>query len=127
MSQCSICYNDYNINNRIPIILIPCGHTFCSQCIYHLQYYNHHQCSLCRDEMDYVEINFILFELIAHTGKPNTKLQQIITTKLKEILNSNFNRYARIVFFNEFITIYTSLQPTIVRANNANSSCCIIS
>lgn len=127
MYQCSICYNDYNLNNRIPIILIPCGHTFCSQCIYKLQSYNYNECSLCRDDNDYVEINFIVFELIANKGKTNSQLQQLLTTKIRDILNSNIYKSTRLVFFNEFLTYYNSLLPTINRDNTSNSKCCIIS
>ncbi len=32
-TNCKICYENYNDNDRTPILLFPCGHTFCKSCI----------------------------------------------------------------------------------------------
>ena len=41
---CSICFE-----RRINTILIPCGHTFCKDC---LQSYNTKTCFICRDDIE---------------------------------------------------------------------------
>jgi len=42
---CSICLEIYNDNDRIPLMLTTCSHTFCKSC---LTQQNHRQCALCR-------------------------------------------------------------------------------
>ena len=133
--QCSICYNSYNPKNSIPIILIPCSHSFCSKCIYDLHSYGYNKCSLCRGSIDYIEINVILYEIISNRNKSNNKLQQILTTKIREIINSNMNHSIRGVLFNEFFNHYTNLDtnnsiPSSNTSNTSNtynkSNCCIL-
>ena len=31
--ECSICFNAYDLQDRTPYSLVPCGHTFCDMCI----------------------------------------------------------------------------------------------
>ena len=42
---CSICLEVYNDNDRIPLMITTCSHTFCKSC---LTQQNHRQCALCR-------------------------------------------------------------------------------
>jgi hypothetical protein len=45
--NCVLCKENYNFDNRIPRILIHCGHTFCTECL--LNFYNNERirCPLC--------------------------------------------------------------------------------
>lgn len=130
MYQCSICYNNYNPMNNIPIILIPCGHTFCSKCIYDLHSYGYDNCSLCRGLIDHIEINIILHEIISNRNKTNNKLQKLLTTKIREIINNTMEHSIRLVLFNEYLHHYNNLDTNNIRntSNTSNTSnCCIIS
>ncbi|XP_069192210.1 E3 ubiquitin-protein ligase TRIM13-like [Procambarus clarkii] len=47
--ECSVCFNDYDDNQLRPRTL-PCGHTFCSQCIDNAIKNGQLTCPSCRDE-----------------------------------------------------------------------------
>jgi len=128
MYQCSICYENYNQYDSIPIILIPCGHTFCSKCIYDLQSYGYKECSLCRENINYIEINIILYELMSNRNKTDNNLQKLLTTKIREIIDSDINHSIRVVLFNEYLHHYNNLDTNNIRNTNSSSSssCCII-
>ena len=51
---CPICFEDFDDVNRQPQILMPCGHTICSQCAKQLQ-----KCPLCRSRIDKVVPNYL--------------------------------------------------------------------
>ena len=46
---CAICKNKYNVGDRIPRILVNCGHTFCTSCL--IKYHHnkdHIRCPSCK-------------------------------------------------------------------------------
>jgi len=57
--SCKKCLNKYNKINRQPFILIPCGHTFCSQCINDFQ-----SCYNCLSDINNKILNQDLFDLL---------------------------------------------------------------
>jgi len=57
--SCKKCLNKFNKINRQPFILIPCGHTFCSQCINDFQ-----SCYNCLSDINNKILNQDLFDLL---------------------------------------------------------------
>jgi hypothetical protein len=46
--MCLFCGERYNVGERIPRILVHCGHTFCTACLSHLHHSFRVRCPLCR-------------------------------------------------------------------------------
>ena len=68
---CYYCGNRFNVGEKIPRILIHCGHTFCTECLSVLHHNNRVRCPICRklvkqvDSVDKLPLNFnILYELV---------------------------------------------------------------
>ncbi len=57
--SCKKCFHTYNKTNGQPFILIPCGHTLCSDCITDLQL-----CFICQLEIKNKILNQDLFDLL---------------------------------------------------------------
>jgi len=53
---CGVCKNKYNVGDRIPRILVNCGHTFCTSCLikYHHQK-DHIRCPSCKKLVKHLE------------------------------------------------------------------------
>ena len=45
---CGICHQKYNVGDKIPRILINCGHTFCTSCLMKYYHNSHIRCPYCR-------------------------------------------------------------------------------
>ena len=45
---CQFCGLKYNVGEKIPRILVHCGHTFCTECLTHLHHDYRIRCPLCR-------------------------------------------------------------------------------
>ena len=65
---CAVCKNKYNVGDRIPRILVNCGHTFCTSCL--LKYHhgkNHIRCPSCKklvkhlDNVETLPLNLSIF------------------------------------------------------------------
>jgi hypothetical protein len=56
--NCKQCLNKYNIKNRIPKIIIPCGHMLCKKCI---DEQDETYCSICNEKGIF---NFLFFFLL---------------------------------------------------------------
>ena len=65
---CAICKNKYNVGDRIPRILVNCGHTFCTSCL--LKYHHgkdHIRCPSCKklvkhlDNVETLPLNLSIF------------------------------------------------------------------
>lgn len=48
LHYCHFCGEKYNVGERIPRILVHCGHTFCTECLSHLHHNYRVRCPLCR-------------------------------------------------------------------------------
>jgi len=60
---CNICFEKYDKSFRQPIILMFCGHTFCSQCINELKQQKY-LCPTCRETIVREKTNFALLEAL---------------------------------------------------------------
>ena len=68
---CQFCGFKYNVGERIPWILINCGHTFCTDCLAKLHKNNRVRCPLCHkliknlESVERLPLNMnILYEII---------------------------------------------------------------
>jgi len=48
LDLCYFCGLKYNVGERIPRILVHCGHTFCTECLSHLHHNFRVRCPICR-------------------------------------------------------------------------------
>lgn len=55
--ECPICYQEYDLEQRIPMILVDCGHTICQYCLKHLIESNDLKCPLDKKAFRKKEIN----------------------------------------------------------------------
>jgi len=81
---CHFCGLKYNVGNRIPRIIVGCGHTFCTSCLGYFLRNQRIRCPICRkllkgvDTVDKLPLNFnILYEVV---------------TKDKLLANVNFEK-----------------------------------
>ena len=58
--DCTICFETYNNSERKPIVLNPCGHSFCNSCLQHLLT----QCPSCRTLIETKIINYALLNIL---------------------------------------------------------------
>ena len=108
--QCSICFNNFNSTNHIPIILIPCSHNFCSKCIYKIYEHNYNNCPLCRSNFTNITTNDILFEIIHNSNNTNSKeLIEILNLRIQEIISNNSIPQIKSILFNEYIKHYNKI------------------
>ena len=65
---CAVCKNKYNVGDRIPRILVNCGHTFCTSCL--IKYHHgkdHIRCPSCKklvkhlDNVETLPLNLSIF------------------------------------------------------------------
>ena len=68
---CQFCGFKYNVGERIPRILVHCGHTLCTNCISELHHQDRVRCPICRkliknlDSAERLPLNInILFEIV---------------------------------------------------------------
>lgn len=67
--NCPVCFNPYALPGRVPHVL-PCGHTFCGECIGSLTHAGILRCPTCRVEANAadVHINFALRDALPGAG-----------------------------------------------------------
>lgn len=64
---CGVCHEKYNVGDKIPRILVNCGHTFCTSCL--MKYYrrNRIRCPFCKklvknlDNVETLPLNISIF------------------------------------------------------------------
>jgi len=71
LDVCHFCGLHFNVGERIPRIIIGCGHTFCTSCLSYFLRNNRIRCPMCRkllkgvDSVDKLPLNFnILYEVV---------------------------------------------------------------
>ena len=64
---CGCCKKKYNVGDKIPRILVNCGHTFCTSCLMKYYHNNHIKCPYCRklvknlDNVETLPLNLSIF------------------------------------------------------------------
>ena len=75
LRSCVLCKLDYNFTDRIPRILIHCGHTFCSTCLKNFHKNNRVRCPMCLklvkniETLDRLPVNHTIFSKMAEECK----------------------------------------------------------
>ena len=71
LDMCHFCGLKFNVGERIPRIIVGCGHTFCTSCLSYFLRNNRIRCPMCRkllkgvDSVDKLPLNFnILYEVV---------------------------------------------------------------
>lgn len=71
LDYCHFCGLKYNVGERIPRILVHCGHTFCTECLSQLHHSYRVRCPLCRkliknlENVEKLPLNInILYEVV---------------------------------------------------------------
>ncbi|CAD8203671.1 unnamed protein product [Paramecium octaurelia] len=78
--QCVLCKNDYNMKDRLPRILIHCGHTICTACLTNFYRNRRVRCPLCLklikhlDSVDRLPINHSIFTRMSNDINNKSKL-----------------------------------------------------
>jgi hypothetical protein len=71
LKSCVLCKEDFNFSERIPRILIHCGHTFCSSCLSNFHKNNRVRCPMCLklikhiDSIERLPVNHTIFSRLA--------------------------------------------------------------
>ena len=52
---CGVCKKKYNLGDRIPRILVHCGHTFCTSCLIRYYHIDHIRCPYCKKLINNIE------------------------------------------------------------------------
>ena len=64
-NTCPVCYELMVPPRHAPLILFPCGHTFCAKCLdTHMQTHNKQNCPICRKKIESKAPNYSLQQLI---------------------------------------------------------------
>ena len=66
--DCIICFEKYNDSNRKPLVLIPCGHTICGECLESID-----KCPTCRENIERTVENWDLIP--SHDTRPSVPPQ----------------------------------------------------
>jgi hypothetical protein len=76
LDYCYFCGDKFNVGERIPRILVHCGHTFCTECLSSLHHNFRVRCPICRklvkqiESVDRLPLNFnILYEIVERDAK----------------------------------------------------------
>ena len=70
--NCKICFEKFDSVRFIPIICIPCAHTFCSVCLIHIK-----ECSICRTKIKEKKTNFGMIEILEEKSPVSPKTRTI--------------------------------------------------
>ena len=63
--ECKICYEKFDTEIHKPIVCMPCGHSFCYNCVIQLK-----DCSICRRPIKDKSPNFSLLEVLEEQSGP---------------------------------------------------------
>ena len=79
---CGVCRKKYNVGDRIPRILVNCGHTYCTSCLSNYYRKNRIRCPFCKklvkhlDSVETLPLNIPLFsEIVKNDPKISTYIE----------------------------------------------------
>lgn len=87
--DCKVCFEKYDKFEHKPIVIMPCGHTFCQRCLFDLKN-KAFICPTCRQEIKSKKPNYDLLEVLDMNlvVDSNGSLKQEITNLTKNINDS---------------------------------------
>ncbi len=86
--ECKICYEKFDTEIHKPIVCMPCGHSFCSNCVIQLK-----NCSICRRPIKEKSANFSLMDVLEQT-KSGCHSSRVIASSAKP---QNKNETPRVI------------------------------
>lgn len=97
LKSCVLCKGEFNFNERIPRILIHCGHTFCQSCLKNFHKNRRVRCPLCLklikhiDTLERLPVNHTIFSKMAEELKEKNRREGGNgLQKLEEITQKKF-------------------------------------
>ena len=81
--ECKICYEKFDTEIHKPIVCMPCGHSFCSNCVIQLK-----NCSICRRQIKEKSTNFSLLDILEQ-NESGRQSSRAIATPAKSPQNKN--------------------------------------
>ena len=80
---CDICFTKYNHDANKPIIIMPCCHTFCAQCLNRL---DQEKCPNCNGWISLKSVNWGLLNLIPEKKLKNNDKQSKVSNLKKSFI-----------------------------------------
>ena len=137
MDICQFCGMKYNVGERIPRILVHCGHTLCTSCLSELHHQDRIRCPICRkliknlDSPERLPLNInILFEIVEkdktlknlnfdfdcewNTEDPDEMMKEKFCPEHPDRVMHFYDSYDKTVFCRECIKLYHSGEESFV-------------
>ena len=124
--QCDICYNDFDQQIHKPLVLYPCSHTICSECISRLPA---QICPTCRTTFTSRAPNFSFINLLTMRRISISTIQPIISPSAPP-LDQQLSRQSTMISTNQPITIPAATlhnpepYPPPISIPNSSFECC---
>lgn len=80
--ECELCIKQFDDANHRPLVLIPCGHSFCASCVTQLTV-----CPSDRSRITSKVANWSILKLISQTENKQIKQVRLNLSQLKELAN----------------------------------------
>jgi hypothetical protein len=106
--KCTICYRSYNTINRIPYVIVGCGHSICSECLGKID-----SCPICRNEIDDTVINWAINSELKSNNLPTHSPFYKIFIDFKKEIETDYLRYPETEDDVEDINLTTSQRKLI--------------
>lgn len=62
--NCKICFENFDLNEHKPMVMIPCGHTVCQKCLERIKQQTLDVCPTCRIQITLDRPNYALIDLV---------------------------------------------------------------
>jgi hypothetical protein len=126
---CGVCKQKYNVGDRIPRILVNCGHTYCTSCLTKYFRKNRIRCPFCTKlvkKLENVELLPLNINIFAEVVNANTNLLKMLDTDSD---NSYFNECTlhaekQMHFYCPFHD--NNFCRDCMKTNHKDSKCCVV-
>ena len=126
---CGICQKKYNVGDRIPRILVNCGHTYCTSCLNNFYKNNKIKCPFCKkivkhlDNVETLPLNLPIFSEIV---KSDHKVNSFIDTKSNNsfISKCDHHSHKQKHFFCSYHN--TNFCRECIKQFHKDDNCCIV-
>jgi uncharacterized protein YbaR (Trm112 family) len=129
LDYCGVCKLKYNVGDRIPRILINCGHTYCTSCL--LKYYRkcRIRCPFCKKLVKYLD-NVELLPLNINLFSESVVNNQNLLNMLNEDSTNNYSSLCQYHperekhFYCSFHEV--NFCRECIKANHRDDKCCVV-
>ena len=126
---CGVCHKKYNVGDKIPRILVNCGHTYCTSCLTNYYRNNRIRCPFCKKlvkQLDNVETLPLNIPIFSEIVKNDSKISNYINPKS----NDSFTQFCE--YHNEkqkhFFCSYHNINfcRGCIRNKHKDDNCCVV-